>query len=653
MIIETRRSNLVFHFDPRDGDIRERVSDVVPSVVGSPIWGKAKQGFGIRGVGTGYLEWAANAAWDVTDTATFVVQFLPCTISGLGNIFLAGRASSVTAARNGFFFSANGGNLALSLADADGSDSIGFSGGVNPNRAEEAVVLAAYWNSGGNAQLFHDGDRNTSQAYTNIPSPSGQVFRVGGYDTRFCPFPILGVYLFNALLSEKEITQFSEELATQGRAPRRGVYVRPQATNVANSAVNMAIVQRHGRLIPNVADASKNGVCSGNVGIVDRAGFVFDGSSAAINFGDVTSLNSANAWTLEAVVTHLAASGGGSGIISKTTSTNSRIALEISNASNPAGVRAAVKNGSDTYGDVANVVRFGHPMHIAAVYDGAGSANADRLKIYVDGESQTVAFTGTIPATGPSLAGTQLLVGDVVIGAGHQYENGIIERVCAHSRALTGAQIKERFLEWARCPVVDKGGPGRWILASGGIDAAMADQLWIYESSAAVTEVVTQGQRAFNGSGSTAQARSRSMTAFGSWMVLMSSNGGNTCAFDLIRSGLTRATDTGYSIEITAGGTLQLSRFGGTSLLSGGTLATDGSPYWVWVSRKRSGRFDVWYRAATSNTWLSVGNATDTTTNTSQWISFLLGLNSRFGRRVRVFPGPLVPGDVPLVAMST
>lgn len=651
MIIETRRSNLVFHFDPRDGDIRERVSGVIPTVVGSPFWGKARQGFGIRGIGTGYLEWAANAAWDVTNTATFVVQFLPCTV-GVGNVFMAGRASGVVTARNGFFFSANGGNLALSLADADGADSVGFTGGVNPTRPEEAMVLAAYWNSGGNAQLFHDGDRNTTQAYTNIPSPSGQVFRVAGYDTRFSPYPILGVYLFNAVLTEKEISQFSEELMLQARAPRRGVYIRPQASNVANTALNMMIVQRHGRLVPNAADAARNGVCSGNVGMLDRAGFIFDGASTSINFGDVTALNSANAWTLEAVVNHLFPNGSGSGIISKTTSTNSRIALEITSASNPAGVRVSVKNGSDTYGEVSNVVRFGHPMHVLAVYDGAGSTNADRLKIYIDGEAQTVAFTGTIPATGPSLAGTQLLLGDIVIGAGHQYESGIVERACAHARALTAPQAKERFVEWARIPVVDKGGPARWLLASGGIDSALADQEWINESATAMTEVVSQGQRMLNGSGATAQARTRSMTAFGAWMIMMSSNGGNTCVFDLIRSSLVRATDTGYSIEIANDGTLRLSRFGGTTLLTGGTLATDGTPYWIWVSRRRNGRFDVWYRAATSSTWTSVGTATDTTTNTSQWCSFLLGSNSRIARRVRVFPGPLQPGDASIVDLS-
>lgn len=37
--------------------------------------------------------------------------------------------------------------------------------------------------------------------------------------------------------------------------------------------------------------------------------------------------------------------------------------------------------------------------HVTVVYDGAGVANADRLKIYFDGVPQTLAFTGTIPAT--------------------------------------------------------------------------------------------------------------------------------------------------------------------------------------------------------------------------------------------------------------
>lgn len=83
--------------------------------------------------------------------------------------------------------------------------------------------------------------------------------------------------------------------------------------------------------------------------------------------------------------------------------------------------------------------------HVVAVFDGAGALNADRLKIYVNGVSQTLAFNGTIPATIRN--GTApLIVGDWggTIAAGH-YWNGRIDEVKLASRAWTAAEIAEDY----------------------------------------------------------------------------------------------------------------------------------------------------------------------------------------------------------------
>lgn len=37
--------------------------------------------------------------------------------------------------------------------------------------------------------------------------------------------------------------------------------------------------------------------------------------------------------------------------------------------------------------------------HLVVNYDGAGAANADRLKVFIDGVNQTLDFVGTVPAT--------------------------------------------------------------------------------------------------------------------------------------------------------------------------------------------------------------------------------------------------------------
>lgn len=88
------------------------------------------------------------------------------------------------------------------------------------------------------------------------------------------------------------------------------------------------------------------------------------------------------------------------------------------------------KNGSDgpsaalndatmgdirAYTDTGNSGRTGVVLavstwaHVAYVFDGAGVGNAARLKVYVDGISQSLTFVGTIPATLPSSTAALLL----------------------------------------------------------------------------------------------------------------------------------------------------------------------------------------------------------------------------------------------------
>jgi hypothetical protein len=54
-------------------------------------------------------------------------------------------------------------------------------------------------------------------------------------------------------------------------------------------------------------------------------------------------------------------------------------------------------NGSNAYGRVSANVTGWH--HLALVFDGSQSGNSNRLKVYLNGAQQTLAFTGTIPST--------------------------------------------------------------------------------------------------------------------------------------------------------------------------------------------------------------------------------------------------------------
>ena len=65
--------------------------------------------------------------------------------------------------------------------------------------------------------------------------------------------------------------------------------------------------------------------------------------------------------------------------------------------------------------------------HVAVVYDGDGATNDDRLKTYVNGVQQTLAFTGTIPSTMP-VANIPYYVGSYNATGGASY-NGKIDEI--------------------------------------------------------------------------------------------------------------------------------------------------------------------------------------------------------------------------------
>ena len=77
------------------------------------------------------------------------------------------------------------------------------------------------------------------------------------------------------------------------------------------------------------------------------------------------------------------------------------------------------------------------------VYDGAGAANVDRLKIYHNGELQSLSFIGTIDATTPDNA--------IPLEIGREYQsnirvfNGKIATPRIYTTTLTQPEITQNF----------------------------------------------------------------------------------------------------------------------------------------------------------------------------------------------------------------
>jgi hypothetical protein len=99
-------------------------------------------------------------------------------------------------------------------------------------------------------------------------------------------------------------------------------------------------------------------------------------------------------------------------------------------------------NGSGGNGKTtgANMVT-GSWYHVAFVYDGEGAANADRLKVYVDGQEKTLSFAGTIPSfLQNSSASVKIGKFGGILG---RYFNGTMDDVRIYDRALTAEEIRE------------------------------------------------------------------------------------------------------------------------------------------------------------------------------------------------------------------
>ena len=131
----------------------------------------------------------------------------------------------------------------------------------------------------------------------------------------------------------------------------------------------------------------------------------FDGINDYVSWGDITEQDSATNLTLSVWINQdvipsfdnifYRVVDGNNDLRIYTHTTNSSISVELGNGSNS----LAILNNYQNY------MSAGRWHHIGAVYDGAGAANADRLKLYIDGNYVAfTTFTGTIPATTANLS---------------------------------------------------------------------------------------------------------------------------------------------------------------------------------------------------------------------------------------------------------
>ena len=151
-----------------------------------------------------------------------------------------------------------------------------------------------------------------------------------------------------------------------------------------------------------------------------KTAVIFDGVNQYANIGDTTYLDATTAFTLCGWINQdvIAAQDR---IFFKYDDADNNIAIDTD--AGPIMI-LAVENGGDGYGefDYSAVMQAGGWYHLAMVYNGAGTANIDRLIVYVNGAPVVLAFTGTIPATTGLTTANTTISGAIDAFSGMMYD---------------------------------------------------------------------------------------------------------------------------------------------------------------------------------------------------------------------------------------
>tara|TARA_R110000824_G_scaffold116641_4_gene268210 strand:- start:4516 stop:6855 length:2340 start_codon:yes stop_codon:yes gene_type:complete len=157
----------------------------------------------------------------------------------------------------------------------------------------------------------------------------------------------------------------------------------------------------------------------------------FDGIDEYVNFGDVSAIDSLSAITISSWI-KCSSTGGTNPIFSKYKDDNENIQLLV----NGNKILFQVENSNDCSADFAYTSNDWN--HIVAVFDGSGGTNADKCKIYLNGVSQTLTFSGTFPSSVDDLSGYDTYIGRRSSG----YYIGNIDEVALWNTALDGNAVK-------------------------------------------------------------------------------------------------------------------------------------------------------------------------------------------------------------------
>jgi archaellum component FlaF (FlaF/FlaG flagellin family) len=315
-------------------------------------------------------------------------------------------------------------------------------------------------------------------------------------------------------------------------------------------------------------------------------------------------------------------------VYTKYVDANNNILMTISNTATSSKVAVWLSNGATATGTTTAIqFRALCKQHVAVVFNGSGATDADRLKVYIDGELVALTFTGAaIPATTANLAAANLKTG---IAAG-------FNEPCTHHSmqilvpALTAAQVRAEYLKTGgqhltlretledvpvtlAASVAAPGQIGSWQLIAG---------------SWKCSEDVT-GKRSLENVLAGDSARPQPF-AFGTWIFrirskLMAAGPDAYCIFiaSVATNNYADPGQNGYMLYVNNGTAylFKITAGAATNLANAGVLVADTEYEFCIARRPSDGRFTVWIRGGTYLVWTQIIQVVDVAFTTSSWIN--------------------------------
>jgi len=323
-----------------------------------------------------------------------------------------------------------------------------WAAGWKADSAFHHVVIVA--NSTTTATLYFDGaNKGTlNAASTDIWTTPKIGIRSDGSSATPFSGAIDEVRIYNRALSPAEVTSLYNSGAVKINASTASLQ---QGTNLASGLVGHWTFDGQYLNTTTSTDTSgsnNNGTLTGANGKpIPTAGKLgqalsFDGVDDYVETGNLSQINSVSGFTYSAWVYRTGAPSSYTGIVSRKEGAPAVPSTDLL-LKTPSDIFFRVGVDQNSFGYTSSaLIAINEWHHVVGVFDGSGSSNTDKLKIYVDGAQQSITTASTAPTSAPSMTA------NLTIGFYNQtpfYFPGKIDDVRVYNRALSASEVLQLY----------------------------------------------------------------------------------------------------------------------------------------------------------------------------------------------------------------